>query len=132
MIYIKETKGSYNRKSLVKLFINEKPETYSNPEYTDVQCRAGAFRSVTEILEIVRTYYPKTTLLDILKIIKTLIEENAEVALVWCTQVKKVVLKYQSNQEKQFVTQYSVDRYLKKKGVDGYSIKDYQELINDL
>lgn len=135
MIYIKSTGTSYNRISLVKLFIKEKPATYSNPECTIVQCRAGAFRSVTELLEIVQTYFPKTTLEGLMKIITKVIEQNKNVELIWCTQVKKVVLKYNTNsglQKEQFVTKYSLDRYKDTKGEDGYSISDYLKIINKI
>lgn len=132
MIYIKETKGSFNRKSLIRLFVTEKPATYSNAECTNVQCPQGRFRSVTELLEIVQTYYPKTTLVDILKIIRDLVNSGENIALIWCTQVNKVVLKYVSAQQRAFVTQYSLERYRNSKGVDGYSINDYQTLINNL
>lgn len=132
MIYLAQTGNSYNRKSLIRLFINEKPITYYNEDCTDVQCQAGRFRSVTELLEIVQTYFPKTTLTDILKIINDLIQEDNQIALIWCTQVKKVVLKYTTNQQKEFVTRYSLDRYNTKKGVDGYSINDYLQIINNI
>ena len=131
MIYIKQPKG-YNRKSLIRLFINEKPATYSDPECENIQCEAGRYRSVTEILEIVKVHFPKTTLEDILKIIRDLIQEDNQIALIWCTQVKKVVLKYTTNQHKEFVTRYSVDRYNNKTGVDGYSINDYLQIINNI
>ena len=127
MIYIKETKGSFNRKSLIRLFVTEKPATYSNAECTNVQCPQGRFRSVTELLEIVQTYYPKTTL-----VIRDLVNSGENIALIWCTQVNKVVLKYVSAQQRAFVTQYSLERYANSKGVDGYSINDYQTLINNL
>lgn len=132
MIFIKQIGDSFNRKTLIKLFITEKPATYSNRECTVEQCKKGAFRSVTEILEIVQTYFPKTTLEDILRIINSLISENNQIALIWCTQVKKVVLKYTTNQEKEFVTTYSISRFKDTKGVDGYSISDYLKIINNL
>lgn len=135
MIYIKSKGSSYNRISLVKLFIKEKPATYSDAECTVLQCREGAYRSVTELLEIVQTYFPKTTLEGLLKIIMKVIEQNKNVELIWCTQVKKVVLKYNTNsglQKEQFITKYSLDRYKDTKGDDGYSISDYLKIINKL
>ncbi len=131
MIYIRDKKSAYNRKTLVRLFVHEKPETYHDAECNSVQCRAGAFRSVTELLEIVQTYFPQTSLLDILKIIRQLTEEGENISLIWCTQVNKVVLKYVDPQFRAFMSQYSLDRYKRSKGVDGYSIQDYQNMLNN-
>lgn len=130
MIYLKNTKF-YNRKSLIKYFIKEKPATYSDTNCTIIQCEEGKYRSVTELLELVQTYFPKTTLNDVLLIIKRLIDEGHYIALVWCTVVNKVVVKYVDVQTFNFVTNFSLNRYLNNKGVDGYSINDYLQIINN-
>lgn len=138
MIYIKdiEKKGKvYNRKSMVVLFIAEKPETYADSDCTQLQCEQGRYRSVTELLEIVKTKFPRTTLEQILAIIKDLIDKDKQIGLVWCTQVNKVVLKYgvdKSQLKASIMTAYSKDRYYTTKGVDGYSLKDYELIINNL
>lgn len=130
-IDIRKAGGHYNRKSLIRKFIHDKPETFHDQECTRTQCKPGGFRSVTELLEIVQTYYPKTSLEGLLLIINQLIAEGEPVALIWCTQVNKVVLKYVTPQQRAFVTKYSLDRYANSKGVDGYSINDYINILNN-
>lgn len=138
MIYIKDIekkRNAYNRKSMVALFIAEKPATYSDTDCTQLQCERGRFRSVTELLEIVKTKFPRTTLDQILAIIKDLIASDNNIGLVWCTQVRKVVLKYgvdKSQLTASVMTAYSKERYYSEKGVDGYSLKDYETIINKL
>lgn len=130
MIYLKNAKF-YNRKTLLKDFINKKPATYSDEACTVEQCPEGRFRSVTELLELVQTYFPKTTLVDILKIINNLINEGEHIVLVWCTIINKVVVKYVDRQTFSFVSNYSVNRYADRVGVDGYSINDYLNIISN-
>lgn len=134
-LYIKNKGKAYNRISLITLFLNEKPATYSDEACTIVQCEAKRFRSVTEILQIVQTYYPNTSLTDVLSIIKKLIDKDSKIALIWCTQVNKVVLKYLNDSNtiaKQYITTYSKSNHQNKKGVDGFSLADYEKILNKL
>lgn len=132
-MYIKNKGKSYNRRTLVELFLHEKPATYDDAECTRENCRAGAYRSVTDILTIVRTYYPVTSLEAILRIIKTISTKDKRIKLIWCTQINKVVLRYNSDDtSEEVMSRYSVNRYLNTKGGDGYSLNDYQQIINKL
>lgn len=132
-MYIKNIGKSYNRRTLVELFLHEKPATYDDADCTRENCRAGAYRSVTDILAIVRTYYPVTSLEAILRIIKAISAKDKRVKLIWCTQIHKVVLRYNSGDASdEVISRYSTDRYLNTKGEDGYSLNDYRQIINNL
>ena len=61
-----------------------------------------------------------------------LIEEDKYVVLVWCNQIQKVVVKYVSNTSAIWMSDYSKKNYYDRKGVDGYSLKDYEEIKNKL
>lgn len=133
-MFIKSTGQSYNRRTLIELFLTERPATYDDESCTKENCRKGAYRSITDLLSIVRTYFPKTSMNDVLKIITTLIDKDQNIALIWCTQVKKVVLKYDTRpaMAKEYATKYSKNNYDNTKGEDGYSISDYRKLIKNL
>lgn len=44
-------------------------ETYNDPEFKSVQCRARKIRSFEDTCEIVKTYFPEATIVDVLKAI---------------------------------------------------------------
>ena len=118
------------RKELIQKFLQGNAyTTYSDEDCTIIQCENGKFRSVTEIFEIILSRFPKTSFNAVLGIIGILIRNNANFVMVWCTQVNKVVLKFASNSELNYISQYSKSNYYDKKGVDDYSLKDYEEII---
>lgn len=135
-IYIKENDIPLckYRKTLIKALIMQKGViTYSDPECNVVQCsNKAAYRSISELHMIVRTRFKFTSLEALIKIIKEIIEEEKCIAVVWCTQINKVVVKYMKNVSSEYITSYSRDRFYTVKGVDGYSLKDYEELYNKL
>jgi len=122
------------RKCFIKKILTSKGViTYSNPECTKVQCaRKDAFRSVSELHLIVKSRFKYTSLQSLMKIIKEIIDEEKCVALIWCTVINKVVVKYQPNVPKEYITSYSKSNYYDAKGVDGMSLKDYETIINKL
>jgi hypothetical protein len=136
LIYVKlndipETK---TRKGFIKKILTSKGVlTYTDEGCTQVQCaKKGAFRSVSELHLIVRSRFNLTSLKALLKILKEIIDEEQCVALIWCTQIHKVVVKYQENVPKEYITQYSKSNFYETKGVDGWSLKDYNDIINQL
>ena len=136
LIYVKlndipETK---TRKGFIKkLLTSSGVLTYKDEDCTDVQCaKKGAYRSVSELHLIVRSRFKFTSLEALLKILKEIIDEEQCVALIWCTQIHKVVVKYQENVPKEYITQYSKSNFYNEKGVDGWSLKDYEDIINQL
>lgn len=135
-IYIKESDIPLckYRKTLIKALIMQKGViTYSDPECTVVQCsNKAAYRSISELHTIVRTRFKFTSLEALIKIIKEIIEEEKCIAVVWCTQINKVVVKYMKNVSSEYITSYSRDRFYTIKGVDGYSLEDYEKLYNNL
>lgn len=135
LIYVPESEvpSTSTRKDLVRRFIRGKSYvTYSDPQCTQIQCEKGKFRSVTEIHSIVMSRFPKTSLEAIVRIINELIDEDACITMIWCTQVNKVVLRYYNSATKTYMSSYSRERYYSTKGVDGYSLKDFEEIKNNL
>lgn len=134
-IYIKteDIPITKTRHALIKYFLNgESYISYKDKECTIIQCENGKFRSITEIHDIVCSRFPKTTLSAILKIITMLIDNGATCSLVYCTQINKVVVKYMDESTYQYITKYSVKHYYETTGIDGYSLKDYEQIINKL
>ena len=126
---IPETK---TRKAFIREFLKNKAFTsYSNLSCTNVQCKSGANRSVTEIHQLTLSRFPKTSFEAILRIIKELIDEDAQIRLTYCTTISKVVLMY-SRPQKGYSSSNAVSNYLNTRGVDGYTLKEYEEVINNL
>lgn len=123
-----------NRKHFIKQIITNKGfVTYSDEKCTKIQCdKKTAYRSISELLQIVRSRYKITSLNAVVKLLKELIDENNPIAFVWCTQINKVVVKYVSNTPGNYITSFSRDKYYESVGVDGYSLKDYEDIINKL
>jgi len=135
LIYVPESEvpSTSTRKDLVRRFIRGKSyRTYSDEQCTQLQCEKGKFRSVTEIHSIVMSRFPKTSLEAIVRIINELIAEDACITMIWCTQVNKVVLRHLSSATKEYMSSYSRKNYYSTKGVDGYSLKDFEEIKNNL
>lgn len=105
--------------------------TYSDPECTEVQCnKKSAYRSISELHQIVKTRYKLTSLNALLKILKEITDEEACISLVWCTQINKVVVKYMKAVPKKYITDISRNSYYDSKGVDGMSLRDYEKIMN--
>lgn len=136
-IYIKEDDIplTKNRKTFIRnLIMNGGAITYLDPECTHVQCdKKNAYRSITELLLIVRSRFKITSLKSVITILKELIEEDKRIALVYCTQINKVVVKYIKNIPTTYgITDYSRRNFYDKKGIDGYSLKDYEDIYKSL
>lgn len=135
-IYVKESDipSTKTRKAFIKhLIMQGGVVTYNDPQYKSIQCdRQDAYRSISELHIIVRTRFKITSLKSLIKIIKSIIEEEKCIALVWCTQINKVVVKYMRNVNADYITTYSKDRYYESVGVDGYSLKDYAAIYDSL
>lgn len=97
-IYIKESDipATKHRKTFIKKLIMQKGViTYSDENCTKIQCdNRSAYRSISELHIIVKTRFKITSLKALIKIIRSIIEEEKCIALVWCTQIEKVVVKY--------------------------------------
>lgn len=140
-IYVKESDvpKTRTRKSFIKKFLmGKKIPSYENPEFTVIQCNGkgenvdGASRSITELWELTKSRFPATSMKAMVKILFEIIQEDQSVVLVWCDKIQKVVVKYVPNTSAQWITNYSVKNYYNKKGVDGYSLADYDEIKNNL
>ena len=141
MIYVKEidVPKTKTRKNFIKKFLTgKKIPSYQDPEFTIIQCDGkgenvdGASRSITELWELTKSRFPATSMKAIVKILFELIEEDKSVVLVWCNQIEKVVVKYVPNTSAKWITDYSLKHHYTKKGVDGYSLEDYNEIKNNL
>lgn len=135
-IYVKETDIPITgtRKAFLKrLIMNQGVVTYSDPECTQIQCsNKSAYRSISELHCIVKTRFKITSLKSMIKILNNIINEEKCIALVWCTQINKVVVKYMKNVDSTYITQYSRGNYYHSVGVDGYSLADYEAIYNSL
>jgi hypothetical protein len=134
MIYIDEVdvpKTKTRKEFIKKILTNKGVITYSNKECTVIQCdKKEAYRSISELHEIVKTRFKFTSLEALLKIIKAINDEDKCIGIVWCTQIEKVVVKYMKNTPGTYITTYSRDRYYDSKGVDGKSLADYEKIMN--
>jgi hypothetical protein len=121
------------RKQFIRYFLRGKAYiSYSDPECTIEQCKSTANRSITDLHRIVQSRFPKTSLEQVIKIVKQFMDEDKSIILVWCTQINKPVLKFVNNKTSEWISKYSKDNYFTKKGVDGYSLKDYEEIMKKL
>ncbi len=104
-IYVKFDKPD-NIRDFLKLFFTVRREndmsgvtTYSDPECTVIQCRAGKWRSFEAVVEIVQTYFPEAhyieifqTLLD-LKILNQH-NETCYLYMMSCGDIRRINLVY--------------------------------------
>jgi len=121
------------RKDFIKKFLKGKViNSYSDADCNILQCEGGRFRSITELHQMCQARFPKTSFEAIVRIVKELIDEDACVSMVWCTQINKVVLKYFDRATKSYMTKMSRENYYNSKGVDGYSLSDYEQIIDKL
>lgn len=132
VFYVNTNKVFSTRKEFVEYLLTSKVGSYFDEACKQKQCESGRFRSVTEIHQIVMSRFPKTSFMAMLRIISELIDEKKGFAMIWCTQVNKVVLKYMSNNEMKYISNYSRSHYYESVGVDGYSLKDYEGFINKI
>lgn len=134
LIYVKESDIPIfkTRKAFLKNILKSKGViTYSNKDCTVIQCnKKSAYRSISELHLITKARYKFTSLEALLKILKEIINEEKCISLVWCTEINKVVVKYMKGVPGTYITTYSRDRYYTSKGVDGYSLQDYEKIIN--
>lgn len=141
ILYVKESElpSTKTRKAFLKAFImNGGYNTYFDKECTKIQCNKvsqggnNSYRSVTELHAILQSRFKLTTLKATVRILKEIILEEKNIVMVWCTQIKKCVIKYYKNMSSQYMTDYSKDRYYTTKGVDGYSLKDFDDIYKSL
>jgi hypothetical protein len=138
IIYVKESDVplTTTRTQLLRYFLRGKSiPTYDDPECTKLQCdgkgedsKINAFRSITDLHMIVLSRFPKTSLEAVVKILYDFINKDKTVVIVWCKMINKVVVKYYNNSNGSYITKYSRENYLNTKGVDGYSLKDYDQI----
>lgn len=141
-IYVKESDVplTKTRKNLIRHFLRGKSiPSYSNKECTILQCDGKgndtgvhAYRSITDLHAIVCGRFPKTSIKAVVRIIYELIEEDKAVCLVWCKMINKVVVKYIPNKSGKWITDISRNNYYDEKGVDGYSLRDYEEIKKEI
>lgn len=142
VIYVKESDVplTKTRKQFIRYFLRGKSiPTYEDKECTKIQCdgkgedtHATAFRSITDLHMIVKSRFPKTSLEGVVKIIYEFINEDKAVVLVWCNMIKKVVVKYYNNPNGSYITKYSRENYTDTKGVDGYSLRDFDNIRKNI
>lgn len=131
-VKISEVPVTKTRKAFIRHFLENKAYTsYSNLSCTIVQCKPSANRSVTEIHQLVLARFPKTSFEAVLRIIKELIDEDAGIRLTYCTTIKKVVVMYTSKAQRQYISPHAASN-MDLRGVDGYTLKEYEEVINNL
>jgi len=134
VLYVKLTDvpKTDTRKDFIRKFIRGKFASYSNEDCTKLQCESGRFRSITELHQIVLSRFPKTSFEAIIRIVRDLINEENPVTMVYCRTVEKVVLMYLDKATSGYVSDYSRKNLYNNKGTDGYSLSDYEQLINKI
>lgn len=137
----KDIPKTKTRKALLREILR-KPGTvtYSDKECTIVQCsKTGedvnkkiSYRSITDLYFIIKTRFEITSWEGFLKILHEFMIEDKTVIMMWCNMISKVVLKHSDNKALKYITKYSEQNYYEKKGVDGYSLKDYNMFFESL
>jgi hypothetical protein len=121
------------RKALIRYFLRGKAyATYSDKECLIEQCKPTANRSITDLYKIVLSRFPNTSFESLLKIIKEFMEEDKSIILIWCNDICKPVIKFVENKSAAWISDFSKKNYYHSKGVDGYSLYDYEEIMNKL
>ena len=138
VIYVKESDVplTQTRTQLLRYFLRGKSiPTYEDSACTKLQCdgkgqdsKVNAFRSITDLHMIVKSRFPKTSIESVVKIIYDFIHRDKAVVLVWCNMINKVVVKYYNNSNASYITKYSRSHYSTAKGIDGYSLKDFDDM----
>lgn len=80
-------------------------KTFNDETCTSVQCKEGARRSFEDLLAISKTYFPKTTEVDLMKVLKQI-----NMNFYFCSTVKKIVFHYLGNFN---LEKNGFDQYLK-------------------
>lgn len=136
LIYVKESDIPVfkTRKAFLKCILKSKGViTYLDKDCTIIQCdKKSAYRSISELHLITKTRYKFTSLESLLKILKEIVNEEKCISIVWCTQINKVVIKYMKGTPGNYITTYSRDKYYISKGVDGYSLQDYEKIMRTI
>lgn len=143
ILYVKEEDVfiTKKRKDFIRQFLRgKKIKSYNNPECTEIQCdgkgvdqsKSVAYRSITELHQLVKSRFPITSFNAVVKIIYEIIAEEESVILVWCNHIEKVVVKYEKNSSAKWISDYSKKNHYTKKGVDGYSLEDYDKIKENL
>jgi hypothetical protein len=135
VIFIKESDVplTNTRKQLVRYFLRGKAYTsYADKECISVQCKCTANRSITDLHSIIISRFPKTSLEAVVRIVREFMNEDKSIILVWCTQINKVVIRCINNPTSEWISKTSRNNYYTSKGVDGYSLKDFENIMTEL
>ena len=68
------------------------PTTYKDVDCTITQCTNGSDRSFNDLYRLMRTYYPRITHKQLIKIISKKCTRNRKINLIFCPKVEKIVL----------------------------------------
>ena len=68
------------------------PTTYSGINCDNRQCENGAQRSFSDLYKLMKTYYPRITHKQLIKIINKKCTRNKYFNLIYCPDVNKIVL----------------------------------------
>ncbi len=68
------------------------PTTYSGINCDNRQCENGAQRSFSDLYKLMKTYYPRITHKQLIKIINRKCTRNKRFNLIYCPDVMKIVL----------------------------------------
>lgn len=134
-LYIKLTDipKTNTRKEFLRRFTQGKAyRSYYDEDCTEIQCKSGAYRSITELHRLTLSRFPKTSLEAIVRIIRDLIDENGCIRMVYCNDVCKVVVRLYDKATNQYISDFSREKFYETKGVDGYSLSDYEKIIKNL
>lgn len=68
------------------------PKTYKDVNCNNSQCETGANRSFSDLYRLMKTYYPRITHKQLIRIINKKCTRNKYFHLIYCPDVKKIVL----------------------------------------
>lgn len=107
------------------------PTTYKDIDCNNLQCTSGSQRSFSDLYRLMKTYYPRITHKQLIKIINKICTRNTRFNLIYCPEVMKLVLyvgrwsSYGGNRSLFNRTYYDYDEQLKNnkiKKIDKFTI----------
>lgn len=105
--------------------------TYTDPEFTELQCISGKFRSFDEIVLISKTYF-RVSSKAVAKVIKKLLDKFHYTSLVLCDTANKWIFYYGLNVSDniKYCARYNKSDYKTKEcGIGVYSFDDIITLM---
>lgn len=130
VLYINTVKDFKTRREMIKYLMSGKSASYSDAACRNKQCDPGKNRSIDDLLAIVRSKFPKTSLNALVKHLTFLMGENRSTNFAWCTTIRNVVILDTPYFKNDYITSYSRRNYYHSVSNSGMSLEKIENIIN--